>query len=379
MDFTSNIIGLLGQPAVKANQFDQLGRALGQGISGYQKQQATQQAAQEKEQDKQEALYLSRMINTKDMNQRNAIMKEGYSKGYFDDDVMSAYAESTPEQFERIATDSLRIDGYGGLIDRASEGFTLGAGDTRYDASGNVIAQGSESKKSAKLEKIDTGDSIELVDSSTGETIRTIPKSGSSKELDKQIKAADRKFKQTNDLRAEVRKVDPAFIKVQDAFTNVEASAKDPSAAGDLALIFNYMKVLDPGSAVKEGEFATAASAGGVDERVFGLYNRIINGERLTDGQRADFLDRATRLYGANDKKFQKRTKGILKQANQLGIPLDEIGLGRFSADAGGSVDNPTPKDTQPAAGANITTQAQYDALPSGAIYMEDGKRYQKP
>ena len=37
------------------------------------------------------------------------------------------------------------------------------------------------------------------------------------------------------------------FSKVSDAYTRVVESSRDPSAAGDLALIFNYMKVLDPG------------------------------------------------------------------------------------------------------------------------------------
>jgi len=83
------------------------------------------------------------------------------------------------------------------------------------------------------------------------------------------------------------------------AFGRVVASAKDPSAAGDLALIFNYMKVLDPGSTVREGEFATAQNASGVPGRVQSLYNNIIRGERLNEEQRGDFVDRARRLYKA--------------------------------------------------------------------------------
>ena len=32
-----------------------------------------------------------------------------------------------------------------------------------------------------------------------------------------------------------------------------------------------------------------------------------------------------------------------------------------------------------PTATQTVTTQEQYDALPSGATYIEDGKRYKKP
>ena len=56
------------------------------------------------------------------------------------------------------------------------------------------------------------------------------------------------------------------------------------------------MKILDPGSVVREGEFATAQNTGSVPEGIRALYNRIISGERLTDQQRADFLGQARNL-----------------------------------------------------------------------------------
>lgn len=98
-------------------------------------------------------------------------------------------------------------------------------------------------------------------------------------------------------IRKEFRDETKTFKDQQSSFGRILASAREPSAAGDLALIFNYMKVLDPGSTVREGEFATAASAGGVDERIVAQYNRIRDGERLTEGQRRDFVQRASKLY----------------------------------------------------------------------------------
>ena len=61
------------------------------------------------------------------------------------------------------------------------------------------------------------------------------------------------------------------FFKVRDAFNRVVTSAEDPSAAGDLALIFNFMKTLDPGSVVRESEFSTAAQAGSFLDRTYGF------------------------------------------------------------------------------------------------------------
>jgi hypothetical protein len=67
--------------------------------------------------------------------------------------------------------------------------------------------------------------------------------------------------------------------------------------AGDLSLIFNFMKVLDSDSAVKEGEQASAANAGGVDERIRDIYNLTLKGNRLTPPQRQDFVTTAARTF----------------------------------------------------------------------------------
>ena len=88
------------------------------------------------------------------------------------------------------------------------------------------------------------------------------------------------------------RRVKP-FIDQRDAFNRVRASVQDPSAAGDLALIFNFMKVLDPGSTVREGEFANAQNSAGIPDRVRSQYNRVVNGRRLSKSQRQDFLRRS--------------------------------------------------------------------------------------
>lgn len=73
----------------------------------------------------------------------------------------------------------------------------------------------------------------------------------------------------------------------------IRAAAKAPSAAGDLALIFAYMKMLDPGSTVREGEFANAQNAGGVPDQIINAYNKVKDGTRLNPNQRALFLQQA--------------------------------------------------------------------------------------
>lgn len=98
------------------------------------------------------------------------------------------------------------------------------------------------------------------------------------------------------------------FIAQDDAYGRILASAENPSAAGDLALVFNYMKVLDPMSVVRESEFRTAQNARGalqdaveggeyVPSFLFGIINKLAVGELMTPVQRADFVERAGQLY----------------------------------------------------------------------------------
>lgn len=115
------------------------------------------------------------------------------------------------------------------------------------------------------------------------------------------------------------------FYTSRDAYNRILASASDPSAAGDLALIFSYMKVLDPGSTVREGEFANAQNAGGAWDKVGALYNKVANGQRLTESQRKDFTNRATKLFESQKKTQEGTVKTFTERATQYGVPVDLV------------------------------------------------------
>jgi hypothetical protein len=57
------------------------------------------------------------------------------------------------------------------------------------------------------------------------------------------------------------------------------------------------MKMLDPGSVVREGEFATAQNSAGVPDIIRAKYNQLREGTRLAEEQRADFKKQAENLY----------------------------------------------------------------------------------
>lgn len=90
-----------------------------------------------------------------------------------------------------------------------------------------------------------------------------------------------------------------ATQEVSSAYNKIQNAASDPSAAGDLSLLYGFNKLLDPGSAVKEQEFANAAAAGSVDSRIRGQWQKVISGQRLSPEQRADFIKQSNALYSA--------------------------------------------------------------------------------
>jgi hypothetical protein len=99
----------------------------------------------------------------------------------------------------------------------------------------------------------------------------------------------------------------------------------DDNAVGDLSLIFGYMKMLDPGSVVREGEFATAQNAAGVPERVLNVYNRVASGERLSPSQRAAFKNQAERLFNSAGEQEAAVRSGLERIAKGYGLNPSNI------------------------------------------------------
>jgi hypothetical protein len=136
---------------------------------------------------------------------------------------------------------------------------------------------------------------------------------------EKKGKAEGTSFKNASTLRDDFTKASKDFVLTRDAFTRLKEAARNPSAAGDLSLIFGFMRMLDPSSTVREGEFATAQNAAGVPDRVRNYYNRVMSGERLTDAQRADFVGQAESLYSGalrNHTKVEGQYTEIAKRNN---------------------------------------------------------------
>ena len=125
--------------------------------------------------------------------------------------------------------------------------------------------------------------------------------------------------------RKEFTKLSGVFVNVRNSFNRVTASTSDPSPAGDLSLIFNFMKMLDPGSVVRESEFAQAAATGSFGQRLQAAGVRLLEGKRLSADQREDFVEVSEMLM-----RVQLRTQFDLEEqfrslAIRAGINPDDV------------------------------------------------------
>lgn len=182
------------------------------------------------------------------------------------------------------------------------------------------------------------------------------------------IKGTERKFKNVQDLRKEYEghPVTKASREVVSAFGKVKAAAESPSAAGDLSLLTSYMKMLDPGSSVKDNEFANAQNAGGVPQKVVAAYNNALTGTRLTEDQRKDFINQASNLYKSQLVQQKALNDGFTAQAIKYELdPADVL--------FGGMEENKAPQFPRTVINPKTNQQAVVQSAEELKEAMEEG------
>lgn len=133
------------------------------------------------------------------------------------------------------------------------------------------------------------------------------------------------------------------FIIMRDSQGRIESAAKDPSGASDYALLFNFVKIQDPTSSVREGERADAINARGVPDAIASLYNKVLNGKTLSTKQRLDFLTTSRRLFKSGEMQQKKTTEQFKSLAARNGINFENIIRDTGLAQENGSTKTESP------------------------------------
>lgn len=129
-----------------------------------------------------------------------------------------------------------------------------------------------------------------------------------------------RDFTQEGKLRTEYYTQAKPFADLRTNYQRMKAAANDNNGASDIAMVYSFMKMLDPTSVVREGEFATAEQAGGVPTQIVQMYNRAVTGERLPPEIRQQFLQQATRQFQQQQQSYSQIREQYRQLAQQYGV-----------------------------------------------------------
>lgn len=132
----------------------------------------------------------------------------------------------------------------------------------------------------------------------------------------------DKRFKYEENLRKEYRSRTKLYNNLNPVFNNIKSSADAKNGPGDIAMITSFMKMLDPGSVVRETEFATARNTAG-------LYDRLLNNlSNLEDGTLISLKSNQRQQYVALAKQYLKSAKKqAVREKASIGIVSRNYGL----------------------------------------------------
>lgn len=151
-------------------------------------------------------------------------------------------------------------------------------------------------------------------------------------------KGFENELKLRGDFRGEP--VYKAHQEMQSAYSQIQQSLNKATPAGDLAGATKIMKLLDPGSVVRESELGMAMAATGLLDRVENYASSILKGTKLTPKQRTDFQQLADALYGESVKAYNSKRSEYQKLGGEYGLNADRA-LGApasMAANPGGGV-----------------------------------------
>jgi hypothetical protein len=133
-------------------------------------------------------------------------------------------------------------------------------------------------------------------------------------------------FKEEEQLRGDFVAQSKNFQVLQSAWNNLKGKLDNPTGASDMSLIFAYMKLLDPTSTIREGEYATASNVGTIPQTFVGKYNKAIEGNGFLDPKvRESFIKEAKGMYKSSLSQHKQSTEEYKRIAKSYGLDPDRV------------------------------------------------------
>lgn len=187
------------------------------------------------------------------------------------------------------------------------------------------------------------------------------------------VKAAEMQRNQATEMKLgdDWRNQSKDFKSVTDAYSQINATlgSASTSPAATLAAATKFMKMLDPGSVVRESELGMALNSSGVFDRATNYFSTLQSGKKLTDTQVADFKAITKQIYGAAQGVQRQVDANYKTQAETYGLRPEVIIQNLGQNDKAGK-----PLPANPSAQTLIKDQTY--TLPNGKEAEWDGMRF---
>jgi len=189
------------------------------------------------------------------------------------------------------------------------------------------------------------------------------------------IKGGRETVRLERDLRKDYETRAKPFSDTRQFFSDVvNFSGEDNSAAEDLALVFSYMKLLDPGSVVREGEQYQVRSLGNIPD----TFKVILSQYGFVQDDSGEMQKMLLPQPVRNDIRAAASEKYADLITNQHGLEQEYVAIGER-----GNLDKNyfTPKLKQTGDIRNpiyATTLAEAEAVPQGSYVVYNGKMYRQ-
>jgi hypothetical protein len=121
----------------------------------------------------------------------------------------------------------------------------------------------------------------------------------------------EKTFAQEEKIRKEWQGRSKMYSELQGTFNTLQASASSANGPGDIALITGFMKMLDPGSVVRETEFATARDTAGLFTQLQNRLEKAKNGQLLNPKQRQEYVALSQKYLDSAQKKADQEKKDL--------------------------------------------------------------------
>lgn len=156
-------------------------------------------------------------------------------------------------------------------------------------------------------------------------------------------------FDQEEKLRKEFQLRTKVYGELGTTYQNIKSSSEAKNGPGDIALITGFQKMLDPGSVVRETEFATGRDTAGLYQRLLNESQKLQSGQlfALDSKQRQEYVNLAKQYLESAQKKAGEDKKALGVVVKNYKLNAENVFGPEVTGGGGrGAVNPPVPGQT---------------------------------